>query len=207
MELRLTKSFGTRSGAGIFLQHQGRWLLWHRAESVKTLVRIEFPDATFINKPPSWSFMSYIGAITYIVPPSSQITWNDQIRLTLTGDWKTMWLYTKGELEMKSRILTFADDDAKKFTQVNEETRSRAEQALHEIYIILDDPNTSSEPIKTFVLVGTLRLGRSLGARSYVLAVRHVSGSESVYERVGAGWLPEWLIDRAWLTVRYCLVR
>lgn len=198
MELRLTRSFGKRSGAGIFQQHQGRWLLWERAEGVESLVRVQFPDTITINRPPSWSFMSYIGAITYIIPPSSQIIWNDRIRLTLTGDPSTMWLYTKEKLELKSRILTLTDHDVEKIAEVNKKSRSRVERAQNEVYITFDDPNTATEPIKTFILIGTLRLGGDLGARNYVLAVRPVSGSKLVYERVGAGWLPDWLLDAAW---------
>ena len=145
--------------------------------------------------------MAYVGAITYIIPPSSQIIWNDQIRLTLTGDSNTMWLYTKKKLELKARILTFADP-----IKVNEQSKSRAEQAQDEIYVSFDEPITAKEPIKTFVLVATLRIGGNLGARGYVLAVRPVHRSPLVYERVGAGWLPEWLIDEASEPRRYSLI-
>lgn len=201
MELRLTRSYGMRSGAGVFQQHQGRWLLWTRAEDVACLLRVHYPETMPINKPPSWSFMSYIGAITYIIPPSSQVIWNKDIRLTLTGDSHTMWLYADEQLELKARILTFAEP-----VEINNLSKSRAEQALHEIYIIFDDPTMATEPIKTFVLVATLSLGSGLGGRAYVLAVKPFPGSPLIYERVGAGWLPERLIDDASELRRYFLI-
>jgi hypothetical protein len=68
LEQRLIKKFADRSGAGIFVNYRSRWLLWERANGVEVLKRIDFTIST-VKAPPLWSWMSYIGGITFLEPP------------------------------------------------------------------------------------------------------------------------------------------
>lgn len=199
MELRLTRKYGISSSAGVFRQLSGKWLLWERARGVVNLSRIEFPHNAHSHPPPSWSFMSYIGAISYINIPYSDVAWNKNVRLTLPGDSNNMWLYAEHAPEMQSRILTLSNEAATKIVVANNPAKTRAERAQNEICITYDDPAMDKDLISTFVIVCTYHLLEHIGIRHYVLAVRpkKMGSGAVVYERVGAGWVPEALLETA----------
>ena len=71
---RLTGALRTQSLAGLFEAFRGRCLLWKRAEEVTRLKKI--PLGTHTKKtPPSWSWMAYEGAITFLQPEGDTLDW------------------------------------------------------------------------------------------------------------------------------------
>ena len=198
MEQRLTRKFGMQSGAGVFDNYKGRWLMWERADDVPSLKRVEFPETAIMRTPPSWSFMAYEGAITYFPMPTSWFTWNRRVRLVLPGDAKTMWLYADQAPELRAHILILTEEAAAKVAAVNGLPMSRAERIQNEIYIMYDIPEATEELIRTFVVVGTVSVMKDFGKTHFVLAVKTVETDAGVvYERIGAGWLPDSLLDGA----------
>ncbi|KAF2669738.1 hypothetical protein BT63DRAFT_425413 [Microthyrium microscopicum] len=196
MEQQLTKNFGIRSCAGVFENHSGMWLLWERASSVDRISRIVFPETNNTSTPPSWSFMSYEGAVSYIAPPSYQISWN-RIRLTLPGDGKTLWMYAPEKPAMTARILMLGVEEVEQVKSILNKKLTHAERCQGDTYITFDDPRTLTSIPHTYVILGTFGNTDDPAARHYVLAVQltdHLAG-RPVYERVGVGWLPNWLLD------------
>ncbi|KAI0107272.1 hypothetical protein GGR51DRAFT_571210 [Nemania sp. FL0031] len=74
LESRLINRFGTSGGVGIFEVYLHRSLLWHRAgHSLKSIT--DFRD----HPVPSWSWMAYDGAISYLTIPFGEVVWSRDI--------------------------------------------------------------------------------------------------------------------------------
>jgi hypothetical protein len=196
LEQRLAQSFGIHHGAdycgaGVFQHRSGRWLLWKRAEDVSSLKKIPFAkntrptgDTTIVattNAPPSWSWMSYEGEITYLKPPEGKIDWNERIQLDLTGTARSSWLYTSQKLAMKAPLV---------------ELQPEAPTQSDDCSITYDIPDIVAPHLQKFVVIGTFGSLGYPGSRHYVLAVmpKHTGIGSTTYERVGAGFFSnEWL--------------
>ncbi|KAK0669118.1 heterokaryon incompatibility protein-domain-containing protein [Cercophora samala] len=76
LEQRLVAAFNTHGGYGVFdSPFFGRSLLWQRDESAGTsMTRIHFPREQRYNVP-SWSWMAYEGAISFMDLPFDGIDW------------------------------------------------------------------------------------------------------------------------------------
>ena len=172
LEQRLTQKFADISGAGVFLRHYGRCLLWRREDQTRTLERINFGDANpGSRKPPSWSFMAYVGGITYIDVPGRTVTW-ENLDLHLTGNSSTSWLFAPESLTFHATVLSF---------EVNT-TEYRSSWL-----IVYDDPFEARENDKCVVIGTTGDIWR------YILVVRPRSdprAKRTSFERAGAGYIP-----------------
>ena len=192
LEQRLTQHFGVRNGAGIFASHFHRWLLWERAEEVESLRKIDFASTT-INSPPSWSWMSYVGGITYLEPPKGKTKWNTKIKLTLTGEAQNSWLYKEEPLAMEAPILLLDPAAAAEIRGSLETVASPSERTRNDISLILDEPDRQHVPHRHFVIIGTFGDKGSISSRTYVLMVSPVPGT-GTFVRIGAGWIPYRLV-------------
>ena len=97
---RLTTAFRTSSLAGLLHRWWGRCLLWRRADDTRELIKI--PKGSHTRKtPPTWSWMAYEGAISYIEPEGESVIWNeDDIKLPIHAHSKrASWLRTSAQAE------------------------------------------------------------------------------------------------------------
>ncbi|KAH8685794.1 heterokaryon incompatibility protein-domain-containing protein, partial [Tricladium varicosporioides] len=77
LEKRLAESFETECKYGIFEKFLPRSLLWLRAGSMR-MNRILYGND---RKVPSWSWMAYDGEIQYLEVESSEVEWNEGVKL------------------------------------------------------------------------------------------------------------------------------
>ncbi len=76
LESRLISALGTKGGYGIFEIFLHHCLLWQR--SGPPLKRIE--SFRGFQAPPSWSWMAYSGAISYVAVPLGEVSWSGDIK-------------------------------------------------------------------------------------------------------------------------------
>lgn len=74
LETRLTRTFNTMGGLGIFDIYLHRCLLWKR--SGKSLERITVFHGQTV---PSWSWMAYMGGIDYLEVPYGTVNWEEDL--------------------------------------------------------------------------------------------------------------------------------
>ncbi|CCD49933.1 hypothetical protein BofuT4_P096410.1 [Botrytis cinerea T4] len=178
---RLTMTFKTRSLAGLFKTFWGRYLLWRRADNAGSLKNI--PRGTHSRRtPPTWSWMAFDGAISFIEPGGGQVSWNDAgVKLpfaNLTGD-QTSWLRTScqdGSVAIQAKVPYFNIP----------EKANRSEACMY-----YDD--TTIRAAKC-VIVGTDKYhGNDASLKKhYALIVKPLSHSlgGTSYERCGVGYMP-----------------
>ncbi|KAF2670438.1 HET-domain-containing protein [Microthyrium microscopicum] len=195
LEQRLTKAFARNhgnggSGAGIFEHRSHRWLLWIRAadEDVSTLERVVFDPANFssagavtgqgprMHAPPSWSWMAYKGAVSFLEPPKGSVRWNKALQINLTGTETTSWLHAADSLWIKAPVLELVEDASQLFDKMN---------------LTYDIPDEAKQRTKKVVVIGTLGRQDDPIATQYVLVISPKEHSDTgVYERIGAGYMP-----------------
>lgn len=80
LEKRLIRALGVHGGFGILGadSYLGRSLLWKRAFDQRSMEKIQFRSESSIMRVPSWSWMSYEGAIDYLDAPLNQVAWEVQ---------------------------------------------------------------------------------------------------------------------------------
>ncbi|KAF7896065.1 hypothetical protein EAF00_006080 [Botryotinia globosa] len=177
---RLTIAFKTRSLAGLFKSFWGRCLLWRRADNTGPLKKI--PPGTHSRRtPPTWSWMAFDGAISFIEPGGGHVSWNDTgVKLpfaNLTG-YQSSWLRTSCQNESVAVQAEAFDFDIPENTSKSE------------AYIYYDDSMIGTTKC---VIVGTDKHqvnGASM-KKHYVLIVKpllDVLGTTS-YERCGVGYI------------------
>ncbi|TGO26546.1 hypothetical protein BPAE_0057g00220 [Botrytis paeoniae] len=178
---RLTIAFKTRSLAGLFKTFWGRCLLWRRADNTGPLKKIP-PGAHSRRTPPTWSWMAFDGAISFIEPGGGHVSWNDAgVNLpfaNLTG-YQTSWLRTSCQNDSVA-----IQAEAFDFNIPANTSRSEA-------YIHYDDSTISTAKC---VIVGTdkYHVNDASMKKHYVLIVKPLSeilGTTS-YERCGVGYIP-----------------
>ncbi|TGO59568.1 hypothetical protein BCON_0043g00270 [Botryotinia convoluta] len=178
---RLTIASKTRSLAGLFKTFWGRCLLWRRADNTGPLKRI--PPGTHSRRtPPTWSWMAFDGAISFIEPGGGHVFWNDAgVKLlfaNLTG-YQTSWLRTSCQndsVAIQAKVFDF---------------NIPANASRSEAYIYYDDSTISTAEC---VIVGTDKYHANDASmkKHYVLIVKPLSdilGTTS-YERCGVGYIP-----------------
>ncbi|CAD6449984.1 b5fc90c4-77a7-4a6f-9a96-77317750b6f1 [Sclerotinia trifoliorum] len=192
---RLTVAFKTRSLAGLFETFWGRCLLWRRAENVELLRKI--PHGTHSRRvPPTWSWMAFDGAISFIEPLGGQVDWNNSgVTLpfaNLNCD-QTSWLKTSRQndsLAIQAKAFDF---------------NIHAGAGKSEASIFYDGEMIT--PTKC-VIVGTDKQNSNDAStkKHYVLIVKPVSEASNrmSYERVGAGYMSGKFIhlDESYVTVK-----
>lgn len=195
LEKRLISSLRLRGGFGM-LDDTGpgllrRSLLWRRADDEESLDSINFNNddvASNTVSPPTWSWMSYKGAIEYLEPPFNQINWEEE---DIISPWSTnslgTWSYS-GDISTEPRRLRVI---ARSFDAAAAETDASAN-------VIMDTP--SSTAVSTSALKCVI-LGRfngesgeeHSGERHFVMLVKPMGSqikSPHTYVRAGVGFMP-----------------
>ncbi|TGO40875.1 hypothetical protein BHYA_0030g00420 [Botrytis hyacinthi] len=177
---RLTIAFKTRSLAGLFKTFWGRCLLWRRADNTGPLKKIP-PGKHSRRTPPTWSWMAFDGAISFIEPGGGHVSWNDAgVKLpfaNLTGD-QTSWLRTSCQNDSVAIQAEAFDFDIP------------ANASKSEAYIYYDDSTISTAKC---VIVGTDKhhVNDASMKKHYVLIVKprsDILGATS-YKRCGIGYI------------------
>jgi hypothetical protein len=182
LERRLQAAFGTQGAFGIFDDTDRddvglfyRSLLWVRGtepDDAPILTRIE-ALASDSNHVPSWSWIAYDGGIDYIDPPFQSADWEKDV----VSPWTSCGRATEG-IVLKGRVHEFRAYNSEEY-----DTK------------IVCDTRIDPEGYDRFcvVIARSKEAGTSTRKRCYVLFVRKVETetSEELYERVGAGYVPE----------------
>jgi hypothetical protein len=195
LETRLINAFDTSGGFGLFERYLGRSLLWTRATDVPRLAKIPFQPAQS-NPVPSWSWMAYEGAISFLDPPFGRIEWTVDVefrspdyssggtpaRTTSRGRMSSNRNGRRTELRVVARPFGVVA------------TASRAGDFLSGI--VWDDPTASHDHGQLrCVVIGRLasetesETPAGPAQKHWVLVVRELGAG--LYERVGAGLLPK----------------
>ncbi|KAJ8110945.1 hypothetical protein OPT61_g6345 [Boeremia exigua] len=196
LQQRLLHTMDVKGGFGIFDEGEMRGLLrrsllWCRDVNATKLVRVSFPRDTCI---PSWSWMAYSGAISYLHLKFGAWDWED-----LTSPWS----HPINE--------TDADENASSMRETTLLAKARdldLGAALEdEGELTLDDPATVLRDTTMCVVLGRAKGAVSaLEQKNCVLIVRPTGDKawhgESIYERVGTGFLPGKCISRGGFDVR-----
>ncbi|KAK6067527.1 Interleukin-1 receptor-associated kinase 4 [Seiridium cupressi] len=74
LERRLAQAFHTRAAYGVFERYLQRSLLWRRPDS-GYITSIKYPAHRHV---PSWSWMAYLGEITFIDAPFDGVQWSEE---------------------------------------------------------------------------------------------------------------------------------
>jgi hypothetical protein len=193
LETRLINAFNTSGGFGLFERYLGRSLLWTRATNVPRLTKIPFQPAQS-NPVPSWSWMAYEGAISFLDPPFGRIEWTVDVEFSSPD-------YSSGATppSRTSRGRMSSNRNGRR-TELRVVARpfygaaaaARASDSLSGI--VWDDPTASHDHDRLrCVVIGRLASESGTPAdpaqKHWVLVVREVGAG--LYERVGAGFLPK----------------
>jgi len=192
LETRLINAFETSGGFGLFERYLGRSLLWIRAPEAARLTKIQFGPAQR-NPVPSWSWMAYEGAISFLDLPFGQVDW------TVDVEFRSPDYSTSGNTPWGScgRMSSNRNGHLTKFRAVarpfDMAVAAAAAHASHFLSgIVWDDPTAPHDPGRQLrcVVIGRLRSESDLPTQQHwVLVVRELGAG--LYERVGAGSLPK----------------
>ncbi|KAF2848615.1 HET-domain-containing protein [Plenodomus tracheiphilus IPT5] len=181
---RLTVVFKTHSLAGLFHAFWGRCLLWKRA-GTGPLRRIP-PGPHTKRMPPSWSWMAFEGAISFLDPVGGTVDWNESgqqgVSLPFENRAQSSWLKTSNR-----------NDSNALSAHVFGITHALATASENEAYVSFDGAQMLPiGSVKCFI-VGTEKqpeVAFMLRKRYVVLVRKKEQLNESVsYERVGVGHL------------------
>ncbi|RSL99016.1 hypothetical protein CEP52_009960 [Fusarium oligoseptatum] len=202
LEQRLVNAFETHGGYGVFQgKFFGRSLLWIRdAKLTDKLKNIDFPSSQKYVVP-TWSWMAYEGAITYMTVPFGEVDWeegNDAIR--------SPWTWS----DSSSTSATWHTGNSNERIDLTANARDVLDLTSAEKRIIYDQGQTALTGCRLkCVIVGKEKLrdekvSMALLRDYYVMLVVLREGSGTEYERVGAACLPGTCIawDRPELRVR-----
>ncbi|ESZ91413.1 hypothetical protein SBOR_8202 [Sclerotinia borealis F-4128] len=180
---RLTVAFKTRSLAGLFETFWGRCLLWRRADGTESLKKIG--RGMHSRKiPPTWSWMAFQGAISFIKPRGREVDWNDanvtRPFASLAHD-QASWLRTSRQndnVAIKAQAFDF---------QIPAGT-SRSEASLY-----YDGDEYAQGPFTKCMIIGTdkQQVSNATTKKYHVLIVDPISDvpNETSYKRIGVGHL------------------
>jgi hypothetical protein len=143
--------------------------------------------------------MSYIGEIAFIDPPARATVWNDELKIKLTGDATTSWLYAKDELSLRAPVFEVTEVVSAAISTSLAAVVSPGQRATVAISLTLDVVEETNEAHRHFVMMGTY------SSRAYVLMVRPRT-EDFVFERVGAGWIPGDMLQTAAVLGKDCVI-
>ncbi|RSL95716.1 hypothetical protein CDV31_013774 [Fusarium ambrosium] len=190
LEQRLVSAFETHGGYGVFQgRFFGRSLLWIRDASLTDeLKKIKFPPSQKYVVP-TWSWMAYEGAITFMKVPFSTVEWEggkDAIR--------SPWTWS--DSSSSSSSTSWHTGNSNERIDLMAYARDLVDLASAEKEIIYDRGHVgSSGGSVRCVIVGRAKLqdevtGAVTLRRYYVLVIVPRGNSGNEYERVGAASLP-----------------
>jgi hypothetical protein len=198
LEKRLIQSFDVHGGFGIFddngLGMLRRGLLWYRGAGVKSLHKIDFGDLGKVPQPPTWSWMAHSGGIEYMDLPFGEIEWETK---EIQSPWSSqaVGVWNSSDDVRVVELSAVARDFDRKATDGRNDAR-----VIYDATAAID---WDGEGVKCIVL-GKLKskgsAGRQLGNRRHyimvvLIKVSRLSPGSQMRMRVGAGYIPEKLID------------
>lgn len=170
----------------MFERYIGRSLLWIRATEVAQLTRIQFERAP--SSVPSWSWMAYEGAISFLNLPFGEIDW------TVNVEFRSPYSTYGSSHGSRGRMSSSRSEHCAELRVVARPFSMTASSPDGDSSdIVWDDPtvpNTVPHDQLRCVIIGKLASESSkLSQRHWVLVIREISTGR--YERVGAGFLPK----------------
>ncbi|RSL41020.1 hypothetical protein CEP53_013009 [Fusarium sp. AF-6] len=202
LEQRLVNAFETHGGYGVFQgKFFGRSLLWIRdTKFTDKLNKIDFPSSQKYVVP-TWSWMAYEGAITYMKVPFGEVDWEegkDMIR--------SPWTWS----DSSSSSATWHTGNSNERIDLTAQARDLVNLALAEKGIVYDRGRMTLTNCRLkCVIVGREKAkdekaSVALLRNYYVLIVAPKEDLGAEYQRVGAACLPGTCIawDRPELRVR-----
>ncbi|EXL66156.1 hypothetical protein FOPG_17646 [Fusarium oxysporum f. sp. conglutinans race 2 54008] len=172
LEQRLLETFNCKGGYGVFERYLHRSLLWQRAGERMQCIR--YPTSRPV---PTWSWMAWMGPISYVDVPFEKVDWSDNIGSPFENDIDDG---SKGEVKSISHIPEIKlNARAKEFTleEYQDET------------LVLDSQTWQDLRVVRCVVIGVERSNISVQERKhYVILIAPKNGCKT-FERVGAGFL------------------
>jgi hypothetical protein len=182
LETRLIDAFDTSGGFGVFERYLGRGLLWIRAPDVAHLTKIPFDPAQ--SRVPSWSWMAYEGAISFLDLPFGDIDWTTDI------EFRSPFSTNGSSRESLGRISSSRNGHRTELRVVARAFDMPAAWCASKSSCIMWDHPTATHDQLRCVVIGRLASESGTPAQKHwVLIVREFSAG--LYERVGAGFLPK----------------
>ncbi|KAF4467040.1 serine threonine kinase [Fusarium albosuccineum] len=191
LEQRLVSAFKTQGGYGVFEgRFFGRSLLWERDETVTPeMKKIDFPKCQKYLVP-TWSWMAYEGAITFMDVPFSEVDWEHE-RISDPGI-RSPWT----PRTPSSSSYSWHTGNSTERVDLTAHARELVNLDLAENDIIYDQGcRPPGDRDIRCVVVGRQRAGSkevdiaNLDHYILIVASREEFGGDGVYERVGAGSL------------------
>ncbi|KAI0505813.1 heterokaryon incompatibility protein-domain-containing protein [Xylaria bambusicola] len=191
LEQRLIRAFDTQGGYGVFTRYFGRGLLWQRDPTLapQLMKPIQFPKSQRYQVP-SWSWMAYEGAISFMDLPFREIDWEEK---EIRSPWSP-----QSPVLTSSSPPNHSSNTAWYTTNRNEridlKVIARDFLASADTHIIYDRGERPDNRAVRCVVVG--RRKKKAGIRDvhihYVLVVAQKVGPgyDAVYERIGVGAIP-----------------
>ncbi|KAI0144539.1 heterokaryon incompatibility protein-domain-containing protein [Xylariaceae sp. FL1272] len=195
IEQRLIRAFNTQGGYGVFNLYFGRSLLWKRdaAFGTQAMKPIQFPQSHKY-RVPSWSWMAYEGAITFVDLPFKEVVWEEK---EIQSPWAARGQVTfdmspsssQPESLPSTAWHTANGDERSDLTAVARDFSADGDQ-----FLTYDAGRLPSDRTVKCVIVGRKKLLPTADATKqthYVLVVAQVPGTErgNQYVRVGVGSL------------------
>jgi hypothetical protein len=183
LETRLIDAFDTSGGFGVFERYLGRGLLWSRAPGVVHLTKIPFEPAQ--SRVPSWSWMAYEGAISFLDLPFGDIDW------TINIEFRSPFSMIRDSRASRGRMSSSRNGHRTELRVVARTFDSVAAQGVsNSSGIVWDQPIATHDQLRC-VVIGRLASESGMPAQKHwVIVVRELSAG-LLYERVGAGFLPK----------------
>ena len=192
VEKRIIRAFDTQGGFGVFERYLGRSLLWHRDPDLGYLRKIEYPEHQ--NSVPTWSWMAYDGAITFIEISFGGVVWETE---EIHSPWSTGHTLSPPPEAIR---LTDSYRNFDLLCRVRDFNLALAGTQVRIFYDLDETSQARGQGVKC-VVVGKQRAEPGVAnvaeLEFYVLlvALRHSGQGTDVYERVGAASLPGICID------------
>ncbi|KAI1421302.1 heterokaryon incompatibility protein-domain-containing protein [Xylaria sp. FL1777] len=188
LEQRLIRAFDTQGGYGVFTRYFGRGLLWQRdvASAPAGMKPIKFPKSQKYQVP-SWSWMAYEGAITFMDLPFGEISWEDK---EIHSPWSTRTPFlTSSSRSINSSNTTWYTTSTKE--RIDLTVIARDFSASLDTHIIYDSGEAPKNRVVKCVIVGRRKTKVRIDDEQihYVLVVAQKGGA-GIYERIGVGSLP-----------------
>jgi hypothetical protein len=210
LEQRLVRAFKTNGGYGVFEgSFFGRSLLWQRDINVEPdgLKEIAFPlkQQYFV---PTWSWMAYQGAITFMDLPFDGVQWEqyDAEGKGIQWQWRA-----RGKSDTSSSLSSFSSNPAWHTGDSNEEAnlvmRARGFvnfPAVHDDRRIVYDRATRPilDRVVKCVVIGRKKANSMMDTAEklehyvIIVAAKRNESEDNIYERVGVGSLPSsWIVQ------------
>ncbi|KAK5631516.1 hypothetical protein RRF57_007230 [Xylaria bambusicola] len=192
LEQRLIRAFDTQGGYGVFTRYFGRGLLWQRDLTLapQLMKPIQFPKSQKYQVP-SWSWMAYEGAISFMDLPFREIDWEEK---EIRSPWSPQSPVLTS-LSAPNHSSNAAWYTTNRNERIDLKVIARDFLASADTHIIYDMGERPDNREVKCVVVGRRKKKAGIGdvQMHYVLVVAQKVGPgyDAVYERIGVGALPD----------------